>query len=120
MGAAVRNVAGGSKVVYDAVSPVVARLAESSSDVLTNKVIPAVEEYGGTAREEVERVGKSVQVNAACPNASASNSLSWQLPASASVCTLRCSPSNQVIKEVRERPHVYTIVWWGLLLPDWM
>jgi len=62
--AAVRNVAGGGKVVYDAVSPVVARLAESSSDVLTNKVLPAVEEYGGTAREEVERVGKSVQANA--------------------------------------------------------
>lgn len=62
--AAVRNVADGGKVVYNAVSPVVARLAESSNDVLTNQVLPAVEEYGGTAREEVERVGKSFQANA--------------------------------------------------------
>merc|ERR1719370_30831 len=53
------NVAGGGRVVYEEVTPVLSNLATSSSDVMREQVLPAVED----ARHQAGRIGKTVQTS---------------------------------------------------------
>jgi len=55
--AAYENMAGGGRVVYDEVSPVLSNLASSSEEVMKEKVLPAVVD----ASHEANRVGQNVK-----------------------------------------------------------